>query len=562
MAGVSPPSLTFGNQDLGTTSASQPVTLSNTGAVALTLTSITASANFGETDNCGGSVAPNGGSCTINVSFSPSLTATAGALAGTLTITDDSNGAAGSMQTVSLSGTATSSGGGGLPPASVTDNEMITVTDTFPDVFDPEAITLTDQVTVTATNNTPPGTGVTVSLPSSPGVPPVSVTFANVTTAGNTTVTASTACMSGPPNFSVGTAGGAGECVDVSTTAVYSGTITITLNFNPANYPNPPGPSIFHLVGGSWVNVTVSVNYTNDTIMAQVTSLSPFGIFVALPAVSLSGTSQNFGSVLVDASSSAEQVTLTNNGGANLVISTAALNGPNASDFAISADTCSGTTLTPSNTCSVSVTFTPSAEGSRSASLIFTDNASDSPQTVALSGTGIEIFVHWPGPIVLPPRSPFPVPGPGQPIRVLPPAPIVTAPISVPVPTPMPAPVIHLTSSPLAFSAQGVGTSSHAQTVTLTNTGNVSLTISGITSSGDFSQTNTCPTTLSAGADCTISVTFTPVAAGTRTGTLSISGDPDAGPQTVKLSGTGLVSTGGLHPPVHQPQPVKPQAPN
>jgi len=103
VAGVSPPSLTFANQNLGTTSGSQPVTLSNTGNAALTIASIAASADFGETDNCAGSVAA-GGSCTINVTFSPAVT---GPLSGTLTITDNNNMATGSTQTVNLNGTGT-----------------------------------------------------------------------------------------------------------------------------------------------------------------------------------------------------------------------------------------------------------------------------------------------------------------------------------------------------------------------------------------------------------------------------------------------------------------------
>ena len=103
MAGVSPPSLAFGNQNQGTTSGSQPVTLSNTGSSALTIASITTSANFGQTNNCGSSVAASG-SCKINVTFAPTTT---GTLTGTLTITDNNNAVAGSMQTVSLTGTGT-----------------------------------------------------------------------------------------------------------------------------------------------------------------------------------------------------------------------------------------------------------------------------------------------------------------------------------------------------------------------------------------------------------------------------------------------------------------------
>ena len=98
---LSTSTLTFGNQNVGTTSASQPVTLSNTGNAALTITNIGANANFGQTNNCGTSLAASG-SCTINVSFAPTA---AGPLIGTLTITDNSNGVAGSTQSVVLSGT-------------------------------------------------------------------------------------------------------------------------------------------------------------------------------------------------------------------------------------------------------------------------------------------------------------------------------------------------------------------------------------------------------------------------------------------------------------------------
>jgi hypothetical protein len=103
VASVSPASLTFSNQPVGTTSASQPVTLSNTGNAALTITSIGTNTNFGQTNNCGTSVAASG-SCTINVTFTPTAT---GPLTGTLTITDNSNGVAGSTQTVNLTGTGT-----------------------------------------------------------------------------------------------------------------------------------------------------------------------------------------------------------------------------------------------------------------------------------------------------------------------------------------------------------------------------------------------------------------------------------------------------------------------
>jgi len=218
----------------------------------------------------------------------------------------------------------------------------------------------------------------------------------------------------------------------------------------------------------------------------QTVTLSGTG---TAPLVSLSAPGLSFGPQFLSTTSAAQAETVTNTGTANLTISTVTIGGTNASDFATSADACTGATVTPNGTCTVSVTFTPSATASRSASLNFTDNASNSPQAVTLSGTGMGPFVS-------------------------------------------------LSSSSLTFSAEIVGNSS-AQAVTLTNTGKASLAISSITASGDFSQTNTCASSVSAGANCTISVTFKPVASGTRTGTLSISDNALDSPQSVTLSGTG-----------------------
>ncbi|MGO8790136.1 MAG: choice-of-anchor D domain-containing protein [Terriglobia bacterium] len=100
---VLPPSLTFANQNVGTASGSQPITLNNIGDAALTITSITASGDFSQTNTCGGSVAASS-SCTINISFKPTTTGTS---VGMVTITDNSNGVAGSTQTVSLTGSGT-----------------------------------------------------------------------------------------------------------------------------------------------------------------------------------------------------------------------------------------------------------------------------------------------------------------------------------------------------------------------------------------------------------------------------------------------------------------------
>ena len=209
------------------------------------------------------------------------------------------------------------------------------------------------------------------------------------------------------------------------------------------------------------------------------------------PSASLSVTSLTFAGQILNTTSPSQSVTLTNVGNASLVISNIALAGTNPGDFRQS-NNC-GTSLAAGASCSIGVTFTPVANGPRSATLSVADNASGSPQSVALSGTGVSA-----------------------------------------------APVAALSPSSLTFGSFPPGTTSAAQQVTLTNSGNAGLNISSITASGDFAETNNCGTSLAAGANCTISVTFTPTAGGTRTGTLSVADDAAGSPQIVSLSGTGL----------------------
>jgi len=81
-----------------------------------------------------------------------------------------------------------------------------------------------------------------------------------------------------------------------------------------------------------------------------------------------------------------------------------------------------------------------------------------------------------------------------------------------------------------------------AQTVTLTNSGTSALTISSIATSGDFAQTNTCPVspaTLAAGADCAISVTFTPTTTETRRGSVTLLMTPPVVPTACRWRGSG-----------------------
>jgi hypothetical protein len=217
--------------------------------------------------------------------------------------------------------------------------------------------------------------------------------------------------------------------------------------------------------------------------------------------VSLSPTSLAFGSQAVGKTSTVHTVTLSNTGNAALSSTSLALTGTNASDFA-QTNTC-GSSVAAGAHCTISVTFKPSASGSRTASVRITDNASGSPQTVSLSGTGTQ-----------------------------------TAAAAAAA-----AAVVSLSPTSLAFGSQPVGTPSTAQTLTLSNTGNAALSITSLALTGsnasDFAQTNTCGSSVAAGSNCTISVTFKPSASGSRTASVGITDNASGSPQTVSLSGTG-----------------------
>ena len=133
-------------------------------------------------------------------------------------------------------------------------------------------------------------------------------------------------------------------------------------------------------------NRTASVNITDDAAGSpHIIPVSGTGI---ASAFTLSAASLDFGSQLVGPPSAAQTETVTNDGAANLTVSTVTIGGANPSDFAISKDTCAGATVAPSGACVVGVTFTPAVSGTRNASLTFSDNAAGSPQSVSLSGVG------------------------------------------------------------------------------------------------------------------------------------------------------------------------------
>jgi sugar lactone lactonase YvrE len=240
---------------------------------------------------------------------------------------------------------------------------------------------------------------------------------------------------------------------------------------------------------------------TNATGSPQTVLLQGNGSTAAAPAASLSPTSISFPSTAVGSTATAISTTLSNTGNAVLNISGITLTGTNPSDFAIvTSPTACGTTLAAGATCTISATFTPAAAASYTASLSVADNATGSPQTATLSGTG----------------------------------------------TAAPAPIASLSPTTLTFPATTAGSTATALSTTLSNTGNATLNITGITLTGtnpsDFTITTSgtaCGTTLAAGSTCTIAATFTPSAAGSFTATLSVADNATGSPQTATLNGIG-----------------------
>jgi hypothetical protein len=269
-------------------------------------------------------------------------------------------------------------------------------------------------------------------------------------------------------------------------------------NFSQTNNCGASLPSGDHCA----VNVTFTPTATGlqsgAITVTDNTKISPL-------AIPLSGTGVNgpfltpvpsrvnFASQSLGTSSNPAVIMFVNSGNALLNISSIGITGTNASDFSLK-NAC-GSSLAPGASCSVKVTFTPTASGSRTAGVSISDTAPGSPQSVSLTGTGL-------------------------------------------------GPVANLSLYQLTFGSQAVGTMSAAQAVTLMNTGSSPLDITSIAASGDFAETNTCNTSLVPGGKCQISVTFTPSAAGSRTGDVTVTDNAVGSPQAVALSGTGTAAAG------------------
>ena len=162
---------------------------------------------------------------------------------------------------------------------------------------------------------------------------------------------------------------------------------------NSVMYSAPSGAQVFSsgTIQWSWGLDNYSANFANAGIgrtTANILDAFSSGGSPA-PGVSLSPANLTFAGQKVSTTSAPHATTLTNTGTAPLTISGFGLTGANATDFAQSNDCpLSPATLAPNATCTISVTFTPSGSGTRSATLAVSDDAAGSPHTLGLSGTG------------------------------------------------------------------------------------------------------------------------------------------------------------------------------
>jgi hypothetical protein len=105
--------------------------------------------------------------------------------------------------------------------------------------------------------------------------------------------------------------------------------------------------------------------------------------------------------------------------------------------------------------------------------------------------------------------------------------------------SPVNAPALSFDTQQVNFGSQGVGTTSGAVAVLLRNLGSATLNISSISTSGDFAQTNNCGSSVAAGSNCTVQLTFAPTTLGPHNGMLTVNDDAAGSPHSIPLSGTG-----------------------
>ena len=628
---LTPSAFSFGSQALNTSSAAQTATLKNNSTAAVTVTPIGNPGNGYSVSSttCGSSLA-SGASCKISLIFDPS---SAGSASATLSVTTSQSATA---LTAALSGTGIL-GATATPSIVSFGNQAVGFTSPI------LTVTLTNHETSTALTglsinvagsgfardpSTTCGTSLAagasckVALTVHPGATGPLTGTLNITDtqSANPPVVNLSATGTNPAQL-VPVALAFGSVVQNTTSAAQTVTfrnnqptavnITNVLVGGPfALTSGASSPTTCPVSGGSvgsGASCVIGVVFqptTTGSLSGQITISDSAGNspqFTTLTGTGVKGAvaspaALSFGNVVVNQTSASQTITLRNNQTTSLTSISISVPAPYVK---VPATTTCGTSLAAGSSCNISVALAPTAIGAiPTSNVTVTDSASNSPQTVALTGSGVSAVKLLPvtlnfatvvvniasiadetltnnqttplaitsisgltGAFALDPSGTCPM----SPLTVAPGASCtiavrLTAPTTGSISGTMTVamqglssqslnmtaisvnPVI-LTPQVLTFPAQYLGTTSAAQVVKLTNEQTVALNISGApitgTDAGDFAVTSGCPSAVPAGNHCNLSVTFSPQATGTRTATLEVMDDATGSPQMVTLTGSG-----------------------
>lgn len=501
---VAPVSLNFGSQTVATTSAGQIVTIQNTGSASLAVSNIVTAGDFATSGNCGS--IPAGSNCNLTVTFTPTAS---GMLTGSITITDNA-AADNQSQIIALSGVGIQAGAAILPNSLTFPATVVGVTSFYLDT------TLTNSGTASLTGITPSISGDFILTNNCPAALDAGksctlrVQYAPTIAgaeSGSLTVSDSLGTQSVPLNGTGLTTGISlsathltfgGQRVNTASmaqTVILTNTGTATFKINSVesgnNFSQTTNCSGSLAPGASCsINVvfqplttgllTAAITITDDT-GAHVIGVQGQGIsegLIIVPSLGIFGA-QEAGTI-----SKAQTLIATNTGTVSL-----SLNPISVSSNFLEADNCPSV-LQAGASCTISASFSPTATGTLSGSLVLSDASGAVSALAALNGQGT-------------------VPG------------------------------LAASPSTLFFGSLPFGTTSDAQIVTVTNTGTAPLQIGDVKGSGDFTEIDTCASkTIAPGAHCVISVTMTPTTIGMRTGAIQINNSVD-GVHAVALSGMG-----------------------
>ena len=341
-----PTALSFPGTVVGSASAPQSVTVTNTGTTSANVSGITATGDFGQTNTCG-TLAVNA-SCTVTVTFRPTA---GGARSGSVTIASNANN---NPATIALTGSGIDSATNIALHAPATASSQVNATQVPANATDGDANTYWESA------NSAFPQWLQVDLGATYGVGKAVLKLPPSTAWGTRTQTLSVLTSTDGTNF---------------TTAVASANYTFT---SPANVVTIPIPT----ANARYVRVTITAN--TGWPAGQISEFEVYpsgGTAPDSPTLSTNPSSLTFATQALNTPSGPQAVTVTNSGTASASVSGVSV----AGDYT-QTNNCGA--LAVGASCTVNVSFRPTASGTRTGTVTVTSNASNSPTTVGLTGTG------------------------------------------------------------------------------------------------------------------------------------------------------------------------------